>query len=103
MSEARISRRLFIRDTAATAAGVTVGSTIATAWAATDLPAEVKRTRSYHPDMEYRRLGKTDLWVSAVCLGGHWKRIDKVIPADGPLDAYNAPGEELMGPFMQTP
>jgi aryl-alcohol dehydrogenase-like predicted oxidoreductase len=26
--------------------------------------------------MEYRRLGKTGLWVSAVCLGGHWKRAD---------------------------
>jgi aryl-alcohol dehydrogenase-like predicted oxidoreductase len=26
--------------------------------------------------MEYRHLGKTGLWVSAVCLGGHWKRVD---------------------------
>jgi hypothetical protein len=26
--------------------------------------------------MEYRRLGKTGLWVSAVCLGGHWKRVN---------------------------
>lgn len=25
--------------------------------------------------MEYRRLGKTGLMVSAVCLGGHWKRV----------------------------
>jgi aryl-alcohol dehydrogenase-like predicted oxidoreductase len=30
--------------------------------------------------MEYRPLGKTGLWVSAVCLGGHWKRVDKMVP-----------------------
>jgi len=30
--------------------------------------------------MEYRRCGKTNLMVSAVCQGGHWKRINEVIP-----------------------
>ena len=34
---------------------------------------------NYNPDMEYRRLGKTGLMVSAVSLGGHWKRVDKVV------------------------
>ncbi|MCL4201839.1 MAG: aldo/keto reductase [Pirellulaceae bacterium] len=107
MHHQRVSRRLFIRDTAATAAVTAAGATIVAApdsaqAAAEEVAAEVKKTRSYHPDMEYRRLGKTGLWVSAVCLGGHWKRIDKVIPADGPLDAYNAPGEDLMGPFLKN-
>ena len=34
---------------------------------------------NYNPDMEYRRLGKTGLMVSAVCMGGHWKRLDRVM------------------------
>ncbi len=46
---------------------------------AKEVPAEVKNTRSFNPNMEYRRLGKTGLWVSAVSMGGHWKRVDKII------------------------
>ena len=34
---------------------------------------------NYNSNMEYRRLGKTGLMVSAVCLGGHWKRIGAVL------------------------
>jgi aryl-alcohol dehydrogenase-like predicted oxidoreductase len=33
--------------------------------------------------MEYRRLGKTGLMVSSVCLGGHWKRIDTAVRSEG--------------------
>jgi len=29
--------------------------------------------------MEYRKLGKTGLMVSAVCLGGHWKRVGNML------------------------
>ncbi len=36
---------------------------------------DAAKTRSYNPDMEYRRLGRTGLMVSIVSLGGHWKRI----------------------------
>jgi aryl-alcohol dehydrogenase-like predicted oxidoreductase len=43
----------------------------------------IRNTPCYNPDMEYRRLGKTGLWVSVVCLGGHWKRIDKALEAKG--------------------
>ena len=35
---------------------------------------------SFNSNMEYRTLGKTGLMVSAVCLGGHWKRVDKMLP-----------------------
>jgi aryl-alcohol dehydrogenase-like predicted oxidoreductase len=75
-----ITRRDFLRDSAVVAAGVAAGlSAQQIVKAAAKQAEEIKKTRSYNPDMEYRRLGKTGLWVSAVCLGGHWKRIDKVI------------------------
>ena len=108
MKASPMNRREFVRDTAAAAIGLAAGGAVAGgAWnvvpaGTPEPPAEVKNTRSYNPNMEYRRLGKTGLWVSAVCLGGHWKRIDKVIGADGPLDPYNAPAEGLMGPFMKN-
>lgn len=103
MHDKRVSRRTFVHGTGATAAGLAMGVSASEAQAAaTKVPPEVKKTRSYNPDMEYRRLGKTNLWVSAVCLGGHWKRIDKVIHANGPINPYNAPSEEEMGPFMKN-
>ncbi len=94
MSQRRVTRRIFVRDTAIAAAGVAAGVSLAAAprrivaAGATDVPAEVKSTRNYNPNMEYRRLGKTGLWVSAVCLGGHWKRVDKVIQLGGAMDPY---------------
>lgn len=76
-----MNRREFIHDGAVAAAGLAVG--IGASQGHGDQgckKAEIKKTRSYNPEMEYRRLGKTGLWVSAVCLGGHWKRLDKVVP-----------------------
>ena len=77
-----LTRREFIRDGTVAAAGLAVGAGAAGSQSAQagDVGALIRRTRSYNPDMEYRRLGKTGLWVSAVCLGGHWKRIDKMVP-----------------------
>jgi len=48
--------------------------------------SDVAKTRSYNPGMEYRRLGKTGLWISAVCLGGHWKRIDTALKTVEPKE-----------------
>jgi aryl-alcohol dehydrogenase-like predicted oxidoreductase len=74
-----LTRRQFMHDSALTAAGLAVGlGAISGPSAHTD--EAVRKTRSYNPDMEYRRLGKTNIWVSAVCMGGHWKRIDKMVP-----------------------
>jgi predicted aldo/keto reductase-like oxidoreductase len=74
-----LTRRRFMRDSAMTAAGLAVGLGAAAGQSA-HADAAIRKTPSYNPDMEYRRLGKTNLWVSAVCLGGHWKRVDKMVP-----------------------
>jgi predicted aldo/keto reductase-like oxidoreductase len=80
-SEDQINRRGFLRDTAVATAGLVAG---VPALRAADAPAGAKPL-NYNPDMEYRRLGKTGLQISAVCLGGHWKRIDTV--ASGGTDS----------------
>jgi len=77
MSDNRLSRRTFIRNTSLMAAGTIARALAGKAQALSEASeTAIRRTPSYDPDMEYRRLGKTGLWVSAVCLGGHWKRID---------------------------
>jgi len=77
MSNKGINRRDFIRSSAVAAGCVAVGLGGNFVAAATDKEA-IKKTKSYNKDMEYRRLGKTGMWVSAVCLGGHWKRVGEV-------------------------
>lgn len=77
----RITRREFVRDSAAAALGIAAGLAGVT-------PASGEKHHSkilnYNEDMEYRRLGKTGLMVSAVCLGGHWKRLVEVIGGEEP-------------------
>jgi len=70
-----LNRRELMRTGAVAAAGLAVGGA-----GEVYAGADVTKTRSYNTEMEYRRLGKTGLWVSAVCLGGHWKRVDKMVP-----------------------
>jgi aryl-alcohol dehydrogenase-like predicted oxidoreductase len=77
MKDDKISRRAFIRSTSLTAAGVIVGALSSRSRGLNaEIESAIRKTPSYNPDMEYRRLGKTGLWVSAVCLGGHWKRVN---------------------------
>jgi aryl-alcohol dehydrogenase-like predicted oxidoreductase len=75
-----VTRRQFLRDSALVTAGLAVAAnTLASDQA-------VAKVLNYNPDMEYRRLGKTGLLISAVCLGGHWKRVDTMVPGSDSLD-----------------
>ena len=77
MKDTNLSRREFIQQTslvaAGTVAGVLAGNRVAFGLAENQA---AKKTLCYNENMEYRRLGKTNLWISAVSLGGHWKRIN---------------------------
>ncbi len=77
----QFTRRQFVRDSAVATAGLAIGLTPTfTVHANNPEKADTSKILNYNPDMEYRRCGKTNLMISAVCLGGHWKRIDKVAP-----------------------
>ena len=77
MAEAQVSRRTFLGDTVAVATGIATVGTIS----AQDLLREpsTQKVRNYNGNMEYRRLGRTGLMVSAISLGSHWKRLATVL------------------------
>ena len=83
MTERRVTRREFVQNTAAAAAATAIGARLVlqpdTAAAAAPDP---RKTRSYHENMEYRRLGRTNLMLSAVSMGGHWRRIPYAMGSD---------------------
>jgi predicted aldo/keto reductase-like oxidoreductase len=77
----RLSRRDFVRAGATVAAGVAAGLTPAlTVKAGNPEKADTSKIVNYNPDMEYRLCGKTGWMTSAVCLGGHWKKLNTVVP-----------------------
>ena len=72
MDNPRVTRRDFLGKSAKVAAGMAAcigaaGTDAETAAGAVD----TSKILNYNPNMEYRRQGKTNLMVSAVCLGGH--------------------------------
>jgi aryl-alcohol dehydrogenase-like predicted oxidoreductase len=76
----KLSRRQFVQDGAVTAAALAAGLASAPiVRAGNPTGADTSKILNYNADMEYRKLGKTGLTVSAVCLGGHWKRVDAMI------------------------
>ena len=77
MSNDKISRRTFLRNTSLTTAGA-VGAALAARSYASVRRSDKKKTDkskilNYNPKMGYRRLGKTNLMISEVSLGGHWR------------------------------
>jgi aryl-alcohol dehydrogenase-like predicted oxidoreductase len=81
MSDSKVTRRDFVKTGAVVATGAAVGLT-PTYTVAADNPqnADTSKIMNYNPDMEYRRCGRTNWMVSVICLGGHWKRVNKVVP-----------------------
>ena len=84
MADFEMTRREFVRNTtvaaasvAAMAAAVQSGQIVQAGQPTT---ADTKKILNYNPNMEYRFVGKMGLMVSAIALGGHWKRIEKMVP-----------------------
>jgi len=77
----KLTRREFVYESALATAGAALGLTATkTLYAGNPGKEDTSKIPSYNPEMEYRRCGKTNMMVSAVCLGGHWKRVDRVLP-----------------------
>jgi len=76
----RVTRREFVHDSAVVAAGAALGlSAPYHVRAGNPDKSDTSKIVNYNPDMEYRRCGRTNWMISAVCMGGHWKRIDTVV------------------------
>jgi hypothetical protein len=79
MNNSSINRRDFLKGSSLAAAGAVLSTGLAAegqeqATASLEkAPPDPKNIRNYNPRMHYRRLGKTDLWLSEISLGGHWK------------------------------
>jgi len=71
MNRDKISRRDFIRTSSIAAAGTVTGALSSRGQAAQS--ASTAKIVNYNEKMHYRRLGKTNLMLSEVSLGGHWK------------------------------
>jgi hypothetical protein len=80
------TRREFVKTTSVAVLGASLASLkLPNADAA---PLDISKIKNYNPDMEYRRCGKTGWMVSAVAMGGHFKRINQIIGGE-PIDAYS--------------
>ncbi len=78
MKDDRVTRRQFVKDGSLAAAGLalTAAGCEQAKKGETGKPSEshaATHALNYHPKMHYRKLGKSDLMISELSLGGHWK------------------------------
>ena len=81
MGNDRLSRRAFMRNTSMAAAGTVAGALAGKGQAETKsccsapgpAPSSSASIVNYNQKMHYRKLGKSNLMISEVSLGGHWK------------------------------
>jgi len=71
MKNDELSRRDFMRNTSVIAAGTIAGALAGNTRAAG--PVNTSKIMNFHEKMTYRRMGKSNLMISEVSLGGHWK------------------------------
>ncbi len=71
MSQSRMTRRELMKNATIAAAGLAAMNLTGGLTPARADDVDTSKILNYNPNMEYRRQGKTDLMVSAVCLGGH--------------------------------
>jgi aryl-alcohol dehydrogenase-like predicted oxidoreductase len=90
MQQRKMRRRDFVGGAAAAGLAARLGANAA---------ADTSKILNYNPGMEYRRLGKSGLMVSAVSLGGHWKRVGVMMPGPFKGEGYSqADLENLKNP-----
>lgn len=75
MDRDRLSRRTFLRNTSVMAAGAVAGALAGKGCTSAKLAksTDTSKILNYNANMGYRQLGKTNLMISEVSLGGHWK------------------------------
>ena len=71
MADGGTTRRDFLRTTTVAVAGAGLARAAVTGTAHAAEKPDPSRILNYNPKMGYRRLGKTELWISEVSLGGH--------------------------------
>jgi len=78
MNRDKLSRRSFIRKASMAAAGMVTGvladkGRVSAKAGDTKSKIDTSKILNYNPRMHYRRPGKTNLMISEVSLGGHWR------------------------------